>query len=364
MKEYPKAPKNDRMWWIITILLFCTGAFWWAGLAVLFLNMSGKLPTVQSLVQAIKDRLHGTRTLPEQTAVPRQETRVQRRQTRRAEKSGRGIWKTILGAVLLLLGASIGMEILENMLGRMSFASWMLAGGLVTFLLVAGLLLIVSGLQTRRQKRRTAALRAMLGRMPGADIPISELARALGRSERSVIRDLTALIEEGALEGAWIDRGAGVLRTSPLGQEAAADSAADDETEAILRKIRADNDLIGDPEISRKIDRIEALTRALLDFQQTHPERKNELHTFTSYYLPQTFKLLEAYARLEAQNIRTENAENIKARISKMLDQLITGYERLLSRLQEADAVDITAEMQVMEQMLQRDGLGEDDFAL
>ena len=43
-----------------------------------------------------------------------------------------------------------------------------------------------------------------------------------------------------------------------------------------------------------------------------------------------------------------------------MLDELADGYEKQLDKLFENEVVDISADIEVMRQMLQRDGLKED----
>jgi hypothetical protein len=48
------------------------------------------------------------------------------------------------------------------------------------------------------------------------------------------------------------------------------------EEERILAEIRRVNDDIPDPELSRKIDRIEEITRHILDYQKKHPEKVRE----------------------------------------------------------------------------------------
>ena len=78
---------------------------------------------------------------------------------------------------------------------------------------------------------------------------------------------------------------------------------------------------------------------------------------FTAYYLPQTLKITETYARMEAQGIEGENIALAKQKITDALDKLAAGYRQQLDQLFESDVVDITADIAVMEQMLARDGL-------
>ena len=129
------------------------------------------------------------------------------------------------------------------------------------------------------------------------------------------------------------------------------------EDNEMLRRIRAANDAIADPVLSARIDEIESLTRKMYQLLDERPEKAEALHSFTAYYLPQTLKITETYARMEAQGIEGENIALAKQKITDALDKLAAGYRQQLDQLFESDVVDITADIAVMEQMLARDGL-------
>ena len=46
-----------------------------------------------------------------------------------------------------------------------------------------------------------------------------------------------------------------------------------------------------------------------------------------------------------------------KARIEGMMDKVVDGFEKQLDRLFEVDTMDITADVEVLERMLEKDGL-------
>ena len=76
-----------------------------------------------------------------------------------------------------------------------------------------------------------------------------------------------------------------------------------------------------------------------------------------NYYLPQTLKILENYAKLEAQGIEGENIAEAKAKIEGTMDKVVDGYETQLDKLFANDVLDISADLKVMEQMMEKDGL-------
>ena len=91
-----------------------------------------------------------------------------------------------------------------------------------------------------------------------------------------------------------------------------------------------------------------------------YPDKEKQLYSFLNYYLPTTLKAMENYARLEAEGIETASIRQAKQKINGMLDELADGYEKQLDKLFENEVVDISADIEVMRQMLQRDGLKED----
>ena len=71
-----------------------------------------------------------------------------------------------------------------------------------------------------------------------------------------------------------------------------------------------------------------------------------------SYYLPTTLKILRAYAQLEDQEVEGENISAAMERIENMMDKVVEGFEKQLDQLFQGDALDITADVEVLERML------------
>ena len=61
---------------------------------------------------------------------------------------------------------------------------------------------------------------------------------------------------------------------------------------------------------------------------------------------------------MEAQGVDGENISATKDRIEGMMDKVVEGFEKQLDQLFQADAMDIAADVEVLERMLDKDGLG------
>ena len=129
-----------------------------------------------------------------------------------------------------------------------------------------------------------------------------------------------------------------------------------------IAKIRQLNDEIPDFKLSAQIKQIEILTEKIFAYVKEHPQDMGQIRQFLNYYLPTTIKLLEQYVVLQNQGMRMGNIDEGMKKIEDMLDKVIVAFQRQLDSLFESSVVDITADIQVMEQMMASEGLTGKDF--
>ena len=80
------------------------------------------------------------------------------------------------------------------------------------------------------------------------------------------------------------------------------------------------------------------------------------------YYLPTTLKMVRGFRTLDERGITGAQAQDARRRIGDALDVVIHGCQRLLETLYRDDVLDLTTDIDVLEQMLKRDGLTESDL--
>ena len=129
-----------------------------------------------------------------------------------------------------------------------------------------------------------------------------------------------------------------------------------------VSKIQALNDEIPDFKLSAQIKQIEILTEKIFAYVREHPQDIRQIRQFLNYYLPTTIKLLEQYVVLQNQGMRMGNIDEGMKKIEDMLDKVIVAFQRQLDSLFESSVVDITADIQVMEQMMASEGLTGKEF--
>lgn len=75
------------------------------------------------------------------------------------------------------------------------------------------------------------------------------------------------------------------------------------------------------------------------------------------YYLPTTLKLLNAYDRMSAAGVSGENIDTTLAKVEGMMRTIVSAFEKQLDALYGADALDISTDITVLENMMAREGL-------
>jgi len=268
----------------------------------------------------------------------------------------------IMGAIFLSSGlSSIAVAGLSaGNLGAAIFGGFSLLGALIST--------IMRGIALRRVSRfnRYAAV------VGGRDVvSISELSKTLGEPLKKTRKALQEMIDSGYFgESAYIDSG---LDSFVVSREAAekhrqkSEAAETDETEkaegggnqfvAIVNELHMLSTQTSDPVICGKIERIEKLTVKIFRTVEENPEKLPKLRRFMNYYLPTTLKLLHSYQTLERQGIDGENITSAKNDIERILDTLAVGYEQQLDNLFMSDKLDISAEVNVLESLMEQDGL-------
>ena len=120
------------------------------------------------------------------------------------------------------------------------------------------------------------------------------------------------------------------------------------------------NESIKDEKISRQIDRLEEISGKIFDCVKASPEKLPQIRKFMDYYLPTTLKLLNAYDRMGSQGVSGENISGTMERVENMMGTIVTAFERQLDGLFGDQALDISTDITVLENMMAREGLSDD----
>lgn len=123
-----------------------------------------------------------------------------------------------------------------------------------------------------------------------------------------------------------------------------------------IREIRRLNDEIPDQSLSDDLEEIERLTTEIFRQIEKSPEKLPKIRKMMNYFLPTTLKLVGKYAELQGQSA-LENVRTMLEEIRQLVSSVKAAFRKQLDNLYEHDVVDVTADIQVMEQMLSAHGL-------
>ena len=369
--------QGDLIYWLIAIGLLFTGIAAPVGVVMIVLKLMGgkKKGRHPYYMQRDGETPTGART----TAPPREEDDGQKKRTGGRKKRGSVPQDQLAQMAKSAKGMTTGGAALSAAFGCMAVINaadslWMLPDVLwyleeiipLLCFTAVGLGVLGAGLLKRRAVHRYRSYLAMIGSHKA--VSVSALSSATGSSPAKVRDDLEDMLDDGFFPKGFLDYGSDRLVVDGNGLEEAPAPQAEpqpapkaQEEDAILAEIRAVNDAVANEKVSAQIDQIGTITAKILDYQRSHPDSAPQLHSFLSYYLPTTLKILRAYGQLEAQEVSGANITAAMERIEGMMDKVVEGFEKQLDLLFQGDAMDITADVAVLERMLAKDGLSDQE---
>ena len=125
---------------------------------------------------------------------------------------------------------------------------------------------------------------------------------------------------------------------------------------AIAEMKRLD-DNIADEGISADIVRLEKVSAKIFDEVKRDPKKLPQIRKFMDYYLPTTLKLLNAYDRASSAGISGENVDATMRKVEGMMRTIVSAFEKQLDALYGDEALDISTDITVLENMMAREGL-------
>ena len=134
------------------------------------------------------------------------------------------------------------------------------------------------------------------------------------------------------------------------------------ERDRAISEMRRLNDTIEDETISAQIDHLEDITGKIIGAVVDKPSKLPQLRRFLNYYLPTTLKLLNAYDRMDAAGVSGSNIDGTKGKIEDIMGTICAAFDKQLDALYGEEALDISTDITVLENMLSQEGLGDSPF--
>ena len=286
-------------------------------------------------------------------------------------KKGKGL--RLAGNIVMGIGA---FATAVTFLGLLVSGSWFFDVLGVTSLVALccctpGAVMSIIGNKKHNRVMRCRTYAAMIGSR--RCVSIKDLAAAIPTRYGKCVDDLQWMLGEGMLQGMYIDGTAKTLTygdQQPQKEAPSAPKAAEQPVQTGPNgeklypeelRIRQLNDCITDDYVSARMDRLEELTHKILAYAEAHPEKENSLRQFRNHYLPKTFSILESYARMERMGVEGGNIGSAMKDVEDIMDKLVLGFEKQLDALFDSEALDVTTDVSVLENMMTMEGLSDLD---
>lgn len=374
--EYHRSDAPFQFPWWSVVAAFVLGA-WPVGLAFIAINAAiknGKLGGFEQKAHTVQTKMHREYTAvynrPTRAAVYDRPAKTPVIKTE-GDKAGLALGLTIAGVALLataLVALPDGIYWLPDALTEGGYYwRWLIQDTMPALVALSG---GVGCLLGANHVRTTSRMRKKIKNIVG-DAPymyIQDIADAIPCSYDKCRKHLENCIDKGLFgANAFLDmrRRCLVIKERPPEKTAKPKQKKTvqqqkDQYQEILDELRAVNDAIPDEVMSDKISRLEAVSAKIFEQAKSDPDKLPKMRKFMDYYLPTSLKLLKTYAELEAQNVEGENITESKHRIEQTMDMLVHAFETQLDQLFQDDAMDVSADIDVMRNMLRADGLTDD----
>ena len=124
-----------------------------------------------------------------------------------------------------------------------------------------------------------------------------------------------------------------------------------------LDSLKAANDAIPDPGVSRNLDRMVRAGEEIFKVLERETNQAQAVRRFMNYYLPTADKLMTSYRLMMEPDSPGENIAHAMKSVENSLEMIATAFERQLDNLYKDKSLDIETDIQVLETMMAGDGL-------
>ncbi len=143
------------------------------------------------------------------------------------------------------------------------------------------------------------------------------------------------------------------------------DKAADQVITAgrdMLATIRRENAAIPDQELSSLMDHLSVKCEQIFRTVSECPSKAPQVRKFMNYYLPTTLKMLANYRTMEQRGVSYGEMKEARDTTVRGLTMILTACQKQIDNMHRENMLDISTDIDVLEQMLKRDGFTDNEI--
>jgi len=130
----------------------------------------------------------------------------------------------------------------------------------------------------------------------------------------------------------------------------------------MIQTIRDENAAIPDPTLSAQME--DLCERCLQIFRTVSdaPSKAPQVRKFMNYYLPTTLKMLANYRTMQDRGVSAAEMRSARDTTVRGMNMILTACQKQIDNLHKDTMMDISTDIDVLEQMLKRDGYTESEL--
>ena len=109
-------------------------------------------------------------------------------------------------------------------------------------------------------------------------------------------------------------------------------------------------------------DQLEGLCYQIFKTVSERPEKAGQIRKFMSYYLPTTLKMLSSYTTMQNRGVSVQEMRTARETTVRGMNMILTACQKQIDNLHKENLMDISTDIDVLEQMLKRDGYTESEL--
>ena len=130
----------------------------------------------------------------------------------------------------------------------------------------------------------------------------------------------------------------------------------------MLRTIRQENAAIPDETLSRQMDTLAEKCEQIFRTVSEAPAKAPQVRKFMDYYLPTTLKMLANYRTMQQRGVSWQEMNQARDVTVRGMNMILTACQKQIDNLHRENMLDISTDIDVLEQMLKRDGYTENEI--
>ena len=124
----------------------------------------------------------------------------------------------------------------------------------------------------------------------------------------------------------------------------------------MLDTIRKENAAIPDQELSEQMDNLALRCEQIFRTVSETPSKAPQVRKFMNYYLPTTLKMLANYRTMQQRGVSYGEMKEARETTVHGMNLILTACQKQIDNLHRDNMLDISTDIDVLEQMLKRDG--------